>query len=436
MQLIDQLISAKYIITCEENNRVLEHHTLAIHEDKIVALLPHEEAKNKYKSKSERHYPHSAILPGLINAHTHLAMNLFRGMADDLVLMDWLKNTIWPKESKWMSNGMVYDGALLAVAEMIRGGTLCFNDMYFFAGTAEAAIKAGMRGFVGMTIMEIPNAWAKTIDESFEKAIEFNEEYKNHPLITPILSPHSTYTLSLKNLERVKRIADETKLRVNIHLQEAPAEVTESYERYQRRPLQRLNDIGLVSEQLIAVHMTQIDEDDFRILQEKKPNIVHCPESNMKLVSGACPVDKLLNLGINVALGTDGAASNNDLDMLGEMRTAAFLGKITANDPRAIAAETALKMATLYGARALGMDHLIGSLEPNKRADFIVIDFNHIETQPLYHPISQIVYATPRTQVTDAWVNGNQILKDRHLTHCDEHEIMTKALSWREKMGS
>lgn len=435
MEKIDNLIHAKWIITCEENNRVLENHTLAIKNGKIHAILPTEEARKQYQANSEDYYGSHTIMPGFINSHTHIAMNIFRGLADDLELMDWLNNYIWPAEGKWVSQEMVYDASLLAMGEMIRCGTTCFNDMYFFLGaTAEAATQAGMRAFIGMTVMDVPTGWAKTPDEYFAKAIEFYHQYKNNDRITPTLAPHSTYTVSIENLARVKQLADEYHLKTNIHLQEAPSEIQQSMEKYSKRPLQRLHEIGMVNPDLIAVHMTQIDDNDFEILQQTRPNIVHCPESNMKLVSGSCPVEKLSQLGINVALGTDGAASNNDLDMLGEMRTAAFVGKVTANDPKAVSAEKVLKMATLNGAKALGIGAITGSLEAGKAADFIAIDMDEIETQPLYQPVSQIVYCTPRSQVTDVWVAGKQLLKNRELLTLDKKELLNKAQAWRKKI--
>lgn len=435
MEKIDHLIHAKWIITCEENNRVLENHALALKDRKIVSILPSHEAQQQYQVDREEHYTSHAVMPGLINSHTHLAMNMFRGLADDLELMDWLNNHIWPAEGKWVSQEFVYDGSLLAMAEMIRCGTTCFNDMYFFLdATAQAADLAGMRAHIGMTIIDVPTSWAKTTDEYFTKAIEFYQRYKQNDRIIPTLAPHSTYTVSIENLEKVKKLADEYHLKTNIHLQEAPSEIEQAMAKYGKRPLQRLHEIGMVSPDLIAIHMTQINEADLEILQKTKPNIVHCPESNMKLVSGSCPVEQLTQLGINVALGTDGAASNNDLDMFGEMRSAAFLGKVTANDPKAIPAVAALKMATINGAKALGINHLTGSLEPGKAADFIAVDMNHIETQPVYHPVSQIVYATPRSQVTDVWVNGKQLLKNRKLMTLDEKELIEKAQVWRKKI--
>lgn len=437
MEKIDHLIHAKWLITCEDKNQVLEKHALAIKDDKIQAILPSKTAKERYQAAHESHYDSHAVMPGFINSHTHIAMNIFRGLADDLELMDWLNNYIWPAEGKWVSEELVYDASLLAMAEMIRGGTTCFNDMYFFLGaTAKAAELSGMRAHIGMTVIDVPTAWAKTTDEYFAKAIEFYQQYKNQPRITPTLAPHSTYTVSIENLVKVKKLADDYGLKINIHLQEAPSEIQQSMEKYKKRPLQRLNEIGMLTPDLIAIHMTQINEADLVLLQQGKPSIVHCPESNMKLACGFCPTEKLLKLGINVALGTDGAASNNDLDMFGEMRSAAFLGKVITEDPKAIPAEQALKMATINGAKALGIDKITGSLAPGKSADFIAIDLDHIETQPVYRPISQLVYATPRCQVTDVWVAGKQLLKNRELQTLDQKEILKKADHWRQKIKS
>lgn len=437
MEKIDQLIHAKYIITCEDKNRIFEEHALAVKDGKILAIVPSKEAKTTYQANTESHYTSHAIMPGFINSHTHLAMNLLRGFADDLELMDWLNNYIWPAEGKWVSNEFVYDASRLAMAEMIRGGTTCFNDMYFyFNTTAKAAEEIGIRAHIGMHIIGVPTAWAQTIDENFSKAIEFYQQYKNNPFVTPTMSPHSTYTLSIDDLVRCKNLADEYKLKINIHLQESPAEINQSMQQHGKRPLQRIHEIGMVTPNLIAIHMTQIDDNDFAILKKNKPSLVHCPESNLKLVSGACPVEKLHQLGINVALGTDGAASNNDLDMIGEIRTAAFIGKITANDPKAVSAENVLKMATINGAKALGIDHLTGTLTPGKSADFIAINLEQIETVPLYHPLSQIVYAASREQITDVWVKGKQLLKNRQLQTVDEKELINKAQSWRNKIKS
>ena len=433
MEKIDHLIRAKWIITCE-NNRILEDHTLAIKNGKILAILSNQEAEKKYQAPLIQYSSH-AVMPGLINSHTHLPMNIFRGLADDLELMDWLNNHIWPAEGKWVSEELVVDASLLAMAEMIRGGTICFNDMYFFSdATARAAIQAGMRAHIGMHIIGVPTAYAKTVDEYFEKELDFYQRYKNHPRITPTMSPHSTYTLSRDDLIRANELAKTYGLKTNIHLQESRAEVEQFFSKHGKRPLQLLDEIGMVTPDLIAIHMTQINEEDIAILQKGKPSIVHCPESNMKLVSGACPIERLSQLGINLALGTDGAASNNDLDLFGEMRSAAFLGKISTYNPKAASAEMVLKMATINGAKALGIDSLTGSLAPGKAADFIAIDLDQVETQPLYHPISQIVYAASRNQVSDVWVEGKQLLKNRQLLTLDEKEILNKAKNWSKKI--
>lgn len=437
MEKVDQLIHAKWIITCEDQNRVLDLHSLAIKNGKIQAILPTEIAAKTYQATTEHHYQSHAVMPGFINAHTHIAMNIFRGLADDLELMDWLTNHIWPAEQQWVSDEMVYEASLLAMAEMIRGGTTCFNDMYFFLqATAKAAELAGLRAHIGITIIDFKTAWAKNIDEYFAKGIEFYQQYQHHDRITATLAPHSTYTVLEKDLARVKKVSDQYKLRVNVHSQETRSDVESAIKFNGKRPLRCLNDVGLVSPQLIAIHMTQIDEADFAILQEKKPHIVHCPESNMKLASGICPVTKLAELGVNVALGTDSSASNNDLDMISEMRSAAFLAKLSTQDAKALPAEKALKMATINGAKALGIDHITGSLTAGKAADFIAIDLGQLETQPLYHPISQIVYSASRNQVTDVWVAGKQLLKNRQLLTLDEKELLNKAQIWRKKIKS
>ena len=436
MEQITQLIHAKWIITGEFTDNILENYSIAINKGKILAILPTGEAKKNYSATHTENYSTHAVLPGLINSHTHLAMNYFRGLADDLALMDWLNNHIWPAERQWVSHEFVRDASLFAMAEMIRSGSTCFNDMYFFLqATAEAADIAGIRAFIGMTVIDFPTAWAKDPEEYFAKGQEFMQQYKNHPRITPTLAPHAIYTVAEKNLLKVKEIAETNNLKINMHVLETADEVKQSLEQTGKSPLQRLQDIGLVTPRLIAIHMTQLDEKDFEILQAGKPNIVHCPESNMKLASGSCPVEKLKSLGINVALGTDGAASNNDLDMISEMRSAAFLSKLITKNPESLSAHEALTMATLNGAKALGIDNITGSLSVGKDADFIAINLDEIETQPLYHPSSQVVYAASRNQVTDTWVAGKQLMKNRQLLTLDEKELLAKAKEWRHKIG-
>lgn len=437
MQTVDQVIHAKWLITCEEKNEVLENYALIIDKNCIKDILPSTSVSHHYQSDHTLTYPTHAILPGFINTHTHASMNLFRGLADDLALMDWLTNHIWPAEVKWVSHDFVRDASLFAMAEMIRSGTTCFNDMYFFLqATADTALQAGIRAHIGMTVIDFPTAWAKTPEEYLQKGLEFYAEYKHYDRITATLAPHAPYTVSDSTLINVRDAAYEYDLKINMHIQETAHEVEQSLSQYKMRPLQRLDKLELVSPKLIAIHMTQINEEDKEILQLKKPHIVHCPESNMKLASGTCPVVDLKKLGLNVALGTDGAASNNDLDMLSEVRSAAFLAKLSTQDPRALNAEEALTMATLNGAKALGIDHITGSLTKGKSADFIAINLEEIETLPLYHPISQIVYAASRQQITDVWVAGKQLMKNRELLTIDEKAVIAKAKEWKEKIAS
>ncbi len=435
MESVDQIIQAKWLIPCEGNDTVLEDHALVIHQGKIKDILPSKLAKERYTARTTENYSSHAIIPGLVNAHTHLAMNMFRGLADDLALMNWLNNHIWPAEKKWVSHEFVRDASLFAMAEMIRSGTTCFNDMYFFLqATAEAADIAGVRGSIGITVIDFPTAWAANTDEYFAKGLEFYEAYKNHDRIRATVAPHAIYTVADANLLKVKEFAEKYDLKINMHIHETADEVNQSIAQTQQRPIQRLQKLGLISPRLIAVHMTQINEEDLDILQSGKPNIVHCPQSNMKLASGACSIEKLEARGLNVALGTDGAASNNDLNMLEEMRSAAFLAKHLAQNPESVSAPDILTKATLHGAKALGIDAITGSLVIGKSADMVAINLDAIETLPVYHPISQIVYSASRSQVTDVWVAGKQLLKNRVLTTLDEKELISKAKHWGEKI--
>ena len=436
MEKIFQVIHAPWIITSESNAPVLQDHALILHDNKIHALLPSALARTEYPMAKHATYASHALLPGLINSHTHLTMNIFRGFADDLELMEWLNKHIWPAETKWLDEELVYDASLLAMAEAIRSGTTCVNDMYFFLhNTAEAAVLSGIRAHLGIHLINVPTKWAKTTEEAFEKGLAFYEQYKNHDRIVTTIAPHSTYMLTREQLLEAKKFAEHYRVKMNIHLQESPAELEQVQQKQGKRPLALLNELGMVNANLIAIHMTEINDQDMAILEKSKSSIVHCPESNMKLASGICPVDQLLKAGINVALGTDGAASNNDLNMIGEMRSAAFLGKIATRNPEALSAETVLQMATINGAKALGIDHLTGSLKVGKSADFIAINLAEIETQPLYHPISQIVYAASRNQVTDVWVSRKQLLRNRQLTTIDEKTLLSKIKAWREKIA-
>jgi 5-methylthioadenosine/S-adenosylhomocysteine deaminase len=438
MESADLLIHAKWLITCEEKNKTLENHALVIQNGKIKDILPSDEASKKYEAASKEHYPTHAIIPGLINCHTHVPMNYFRGLADDLQLMDWLTNHIWPAEKKWLSPEFVYDASLFAMAEMIRGGTTCFNDMFFFMpNIADAIKKSGMRGYVGAHIICFPSNWAKDTEEEFVKAITFLDEYQNHPLVKTTVAMHSLYTVSDDAiLLRGKELAEKYNVKINMHVQEPRDEINIVLNKSNYRPFQRLKKLGLCSPRLIAIHALHLNEEDLNIIEECQPNIVHCPESNMKLASGICPVTELQMRGVNVALGTDSAASNNNLDMLEEMRIAAFLAKHHTQNSVSLPAENVLKMATLNGAKTLGIDHLTGSLTAGKSADFVAIHLDCIETLPTYHPVSQLIYAACREQVTDVWVAGKSLLKNRQLMTLDENELKSKALQWGKLLKS
>ena len=377
------------------------------------------------------------IMPGLVNTHTHAAMTSFRGIADDLPLMEWLHEHIWPAEQAWVGADFVRDGAELAVAEMLRGGTTCFNDMYFFPDVVgTAASQAGIRASVGLIVIDFPTIWAGDAQEYLSKGQQVHDQFRDDPLITTAFAPHASYTVSDGPLAKIRTYAEELDIPIHIHLHESAAEIQTSLDAIGMRPLQRLEEMGLLSPRLMAVHMTQLESDEIKLAAHSGIQVVHCPESNLKLASGLCPVQRLLDAGVNVALGTDGAASNNDLDMLGEMRSAALLGKSIANDAAAVTAEDVLRMATLNGARALGLDEVTGSLEPGKFADMTAIDLSQIETQPVYHPLSQLVYAATRSQVTDVWVAGRHVLKQRQLTTLDEEGLRARAREWGRRIAA
>jgi 5-methylthioadenosine/S-adenosylhomocysteine deaminase len=331
----------------------------------------------------------------------------------------------------------VHDGSQLAVAEMLRSATTCFNDMYFFPDvTARVAANSGIRACIGMILLDFPTAYAENPERYLAKGLALHDEYRHHPLIRCAFAPHAPYTVSDPPLKKVQILADELDLPVHIHLHETASEIENSLKTCGQRPLHRLQQLGLLSPALLGVHMTQLDDDEIQRLGESGASVVHCPESNLKLASGFCPVQRLIDAGVNVALGTDGAASNNDLDMLGEMRTAALLAKAVHGDASALPAHSVLRMATLNGARALGLADETGSLEVGKWADIAAVDLETLETSPLYNPVSQLVYAAGREQVTDVWVAGQHVLKDRELTHLDTRKLIHRALEWQERIAA
>jgi len=437
MKTTETLLHARWVIPVEPDATVLEYHSIAIDEGRISAILPSADARQSYQAQTTLELDQHALIPGLINAHTHAAMSLLRGIADDLHLMDWLQNHIWPAEQKWVSEQFVHDGTQLAVAEMLRSGTTCFNDMYFFPEVSARVAASGIiRACIGMILIDFPTAYADNPEQYFAKGLALHDEYKHHPLVRCAFAPHAPYTVSDQPLKKVQVLADELDVPVHIHLHETASEIENSLKDTGQRPLDRLEKLGLLSPSLLGVHMTQLEDGEIRRLADNGASVVHCPQSNLKLASGFCPVQKLIDAGVNVALGTDGAASNNDLDMLGEMRSAALLAKAVHRDASALPAHTALRMATLNGALALGMADETGSLETGKWADISAIDLGALETQPLYDPVSQLVYAAGREQVTDVWVAGQHVLKARALTHLDTRELIQRAHGWQTRIAA
>lgn len=435
--IVDTLLHARWIIPVEPESVTYDYHSLVINKGLIIDLLPTAQAKQKYQASHTEELLDHALLPGLINCHTHAAMSLMRGIADDLPLMEWLQHHIWPLEKQWMNAEFVKDGSDLAIAEMILGGTTCFNDMYFFPEvTAQQAIQAGIRIKVGLVVIDFPTAWAQTGAEYIEKCLALHEKLRLSELCTTAFAPHAPYSVSDAAFKEIKKWSEQLELPIHIHLHETLHEVESAVAHNGITPLQRLQDMGLVNASLIAVHMTQLNDAEIELLAKAGAHIVHCPESNLKLASGFSPVAKCLTAGINVALGTDGAASNNDLDMFGEMRTAALLAKAVSGDATAVSAMVALQMATINGAKALGLDEVCGSLRIGKAADVIAIDLSYLETQPLYCPVSQIVYAASRQQVSDVWVAGQRLLKQRQLMTIDKAALLVKVAKWQERLAS
>ncbi len=437
MTTVDTLIHGRWIAPVEPDNTLHEHHSLVVHEGRIVDLLPTDQARARYTADNEHERDRHLLIPGLVNAHTHAAMSLLRGLADDLPLHDWLNNHIWPAESRWVNEEFVHDGAQLAIAEMLRCGTTCFNDMYFFPDvTARVAVSCGMRACVGLIVLDFPTVWAGDANEYISKGLAVHDHYRSDPLIRTVFAPHAPYTVSDAPLQHIRVLADELDIGIHMHVHETAEEIDKAVELTGKRPLARLHELGLIAPNMMAVHMTQLSTQEIADFAVAGGHVVHCPESNLKLASGLAPVQALLAAGVNVALGTDGAASNNDLDMIGEMRTAALLGKMVANDASALPAHAVLRMATLNGARALGLGSETGSLVRGKWADVAAVNLDTLEARPLYDPVSQLVYTCGREQVTDVWVAGQQLLKSRRLTTLDDNDILARTLEWQARIGS
>jgi 5-methylthioadenosine/S-adenosylhomocysteine deaminase len=434
-QPCDLIIEAGWIVPVEPHGMVLEDHAVVVSRGTIVAVLPRWEARANYDAVETVKRPNAVLIPGLVNAHTHNPMTLMRGVADDLALMPWLQEHIWPIEAAVMGPEYVADVIELAIAVMLRGGTTCCNENYFFPDVQAATYRRhGFRALVGLPIIEFPSAWAATPAEYFDKGLEVHDNYRRDALVGIAFAPHAPYTVSDASFERIRMLADQLDVPVHCHVHETAHEVSEAVAKSGERPIARLDRLGLWTDRMIAVHMTQLTEAEIALSAERGVSVAHCPQSNLKLASGFCPAHALHQAGVNVALGTDGCASNNDLDMFDELRTAALLAKGVAMDATALDAATALRMATLGGAKALGLEAKIGSLEPGKRADITCVALDALETQPLYNAISQLVYACGRHQVCDVWIDGKARLEEGELVDWDVPVLKAKAKRWRERI--
>ena len=433
----DLVINARYVVPVEPAGQVLEHHSVVVKDGSILDLLPTGDAQQRYVVPTRVDLDTHALIPGLVNLHTHAAMSLMRGLADDLPLMEWLNDHIWPAEAKHVSNEFVYDGTLLACAEMIRGGITCFNDMYFFPEqTARAALAAGMRAAIGLICIEFPTAYASDAQDYLRKGLAVRDEFKSRDTLSFCMAPHAPYTVSDRSFEQIIIYAEELQTPVHVHVHETLDEIRESQTRFGMRPIERLRRLGLLSPGLIAVHAVHLLPEEIAVLRETGSHVAHCPSSNLKLASGIAPVAALIEAGVNVGVGTDGAASNNRLDLFEEMRTAALLAKAASGRPTSVPAEQALAMATLAPARALGLDAQIGSIVPGKAADLTAVNLGDLELSPCYHPISHLVYAAGREHVTHVWRAGNLLLDNRRLITLDPNELSAKATFWQKKITS
>jgi 5-methylthioadenosine/S-adenosylhomocysteine deaminase len=433
----DLLVEAGWVVPVEPHGVVLEDHAVAVRDGAIVALLPVAEARARFAAAEVVSRPDGVLIPGLVNAHTHNPMTLLRGVADDLPLQEWLQDHIWPIEAAVIAPDFVADGITLSIAEMLRGGTTCANENYFFPDVQAATYRRhGFRARVGLPVIDFPTAWARNDDEYFDKAGEVHDQWRDDALVATAFAPHAPYTVSDANFERIRMLSDQLDVPVHLHLHETAHEVEESQRKFGQRPIARMDRLGLVNDRLVAVHMTQLTGGEIGLCAQRGASVVHCPESNLKLASGFCPVSDLVRAGVNLAIGTDGCASNNDLDMFGETRTAALLAKAVARDAAALDAATALRAATLGGAIALGFDQRVGSIEAGKQADLAIVDMAQVETQPLHHVVSQLVYATGRHQVTDVWIAGKPKLRERRLVDMDEAGLLANARQWRQRIAA
>lgn len=433
---LDLLLLPTWLVPVEPAGVVLREHGLGIRDGRIVLIAPQAEAL-KYGANEIRHLQGMLLAPGLINAHGHAAMTLFRGLADDLSLQRWLREHIWPAESRWVDEDFVRCGTELAIAEQLKSGVTCFSDMYFYPKViSELVHRHGVRAQITIPVLDFPVPGARDADQALRTGVALFDDLKHHPRISIAFGPHAPYSITDDKLEAIRILVAEMDAGIHMHIHETAQEVQEALRKHGERPLARLARLQLLGPRFQAVHMTQVDESDIALLTEHNCSVIHCPESNLKLASGFCPIERLWEAGINVAVGTDGAASNNDLDVLGETRTAALLAKAVAGSATALDAHRALRMATLNGARALGIEDQTGSLEIGKFADLVAFDLSGLSQQPIYDPVSQLIYSTGRDTVQHVWVGGKQLLEKGQLLRMDEQRIITEACRWGERIAS
>jgi len=429
------VIEPRWVIPVIPADTVLADHAVVIEGERISAVLPLADALARHPDATRIQLPEHVLIPGLVNLHTHAAMSLMRGIADDLALMDWLQNHIWPAESRMVSDSFVYDGTLLACAEMLRGGVTCFNDMYFFPeAAARATLQAGMRAALGIIAVEFRSAYAVDAQDYLAKGISLRDSLREEPTLSFCLAPHAPFTVSDATFTQIAIYAGELDLPVHIHLHETLQEISDSIATHGMRPVARLEKLGLLGPNLLAVHGVHLNSTEIALLARHSCSIAHCPSSNLKLGSGIAPVSELLKAGVNIGIGTDGAASNNRLDLFAEMRLAALLAKGAGGDPQIMPAHRALEAATLGGARALGLQEHIGSITPGKFADLTAVNLSATELSPCYDPVSHLVYAAGREHVTDVWVGGTRRVTNGKLMNLDETALLARANYWKTKL--
>lgn len=434
---IDLLIHARWVIPVEPRGVVLENHALAIQQGCILDLIPSADADQRYHATATVRLEDHVLIPGLINLHTHAAMALMRGFADDLPLMRWLQERIWPAEGAHMSPDFVRDGTLLGAAEMLRGGITCFQDMYFYPeAAAEAAIEAGIRAVLGIVTLEFPTRYASDADDYLTKGLAARDRYRQEATIDFTLAPHAPYTVSDRTFERIVTLSAQLDLPIHLHLHETRSEIEESIKIHGVRPIERLHQLRVIGPDLIAAHAVHLDPSEIDLLATQGCHLAHCPTSNMKLASGIAPIADALAHGINIGLGTDGCASNNRLDLFQEMRHAALLGKVTSGDAAALQPHDVLRMATLNGATALGLEGLTGSLIPGKQADLCAIRLDEWMVKPLFDPASHLIYVAGRENVSDVWVNGIRRVANGQLVNIDHSKLSSIASLWQNRLMS